>query len=280
MKIGLALEGGGMRGVFTTGVLDVFLENNIEFDSVIGVSAGACHACSFLSRQAGRGFRVCANYVRDKNYCGLYSLIKTGDIFGAEMIYHTIPEKLDPIDNEAFLKGKTSFRAVVTNCETGKAEYPCISDMFNDVDYIRASSSMPGVSRIVEINGKKYLDGGVTDSIPLKRLIELGNQKNTVILTQPRNYVKGENRLMPFLRLKYKDYPQLVNAMQNRHKVYNETRDFIFKREKQGEVFIFEPPEKLDLSKVEKNPDKLFAAYTMGRKEAERRLSEFVDFLA
>ncbi|MDO5089503.1 MAG: patatin family protein, partial [Leptotrichiaceae bacterium] len=156
-KTGLVLEGGGLRGIFTAGVLDFFLEKNIEFDRCIGVSAGSCHACSYLSKQYKRAYNVSVDYLDDKRYCSIYSLIKTGDLFGADFLYREIPDVLNPIDNEAYLKNNTEFQAVITNCHTGKAEYPYINDMKKDVNYIRASSSLPFLSQMVRINGELYL---------------------------------------------------------------------------------------------------------------------------
>ena len=279
MSFGLALEGGGMRGVFTTGVLDVFLENNISFDCVAGVSAGACHACSYISGQVGRSLRVCTDYTDNKEYCGIYPLITTGDIFGSEFMYHTIPEKLDPLDNEAFIRNKTVMYAVVTNCETGKPEYYRINDAFRDVEYIRASSSLPGFSKMVEIDGKKFLDGGITDSIPVNFLVDSGFEKNVVVLTQPRNYVKGPNKLLAFFKLKYKQYPALVDAIEKRHIVYNAVREHIFEMEKQGRIFVIDPKEPLNIARIEKNRSKLFAAYNIGRSTAEERLEALKKFL-
>lgn len=174
MKTGLVLEGGGMRGVFTGGVLDVFLEHSLSFDVCFGVSAGACFACSFLAGQHKRGYHVMADFIQKKEYCSVYSLIRTGDLFGADFVYHTIPEQLYPIDNDAFLKNSTEFFSVVTNCHTGAAEYHRIHDLFGDVDRVRASSSLPLVSRMVELDGKPYLDGGIADPIPVRHAFASG----------------------------------------------------------------------------------------------------------
>ena len=203
-KLGLVLEGGGMRGLYTAGVLDFFLDHDIYADGVIGVSAGACHAASYISHQRGRAFRTGTQYLKDKRYMSLQSLIKTGDLFGADFVYNQIPNKLDLFDYDAFHQSGIKMYAVVSNLETGKAEYlPCIN-MHNDTINIRASASLPLLSKIVEINGKKYLDGGVCDSIPVKQFQNMGYKKNIIILTRAIDYRKGKNNMLPIIRKAYK----------------------------------------------------------------------------
>ena len=189
-KTGLVLEGGAMRGMYTAGVLDVFMENGIEFDGVIGVSAGAICGCSFVSGQVGRTIRYNKNYCTDKRFMSFYSLLTTGDLVGDKFCYHTIPEELDPYDNEAFLRSKTKFYSVCTNLETGEPEYILMKDMVKDIDYLRASASMPYVSRTVEKDGMKLLDGGCSDSIPVRAFMNMGYEKNVVVLTRPADYRK------------------------------------------------------------------------------------------
>ena len=186
IEAGLVVEGGGMRGVYTAGVLDYFMEKNLYFDDCYGVSAGACHISSYVSKQIGRSIKVTLDYINDKRYCSVNSLIKTGDMFGVEMLYDLIPNKLELYDYDTFNKFKGNFYSVVTNCKTGKAEYMKIKDMKKDIIAVRASSSLPLLSRIVEINGKEYLDGGITDSIPIKKSIKDGHKKNVVILTRDK----------------------------------------------------------------------------------------------
>jgi len=279
MKTGLVLEGGGMRGVFTTGVLDVFLDENIDFDLCIGVSAGAGHACSYLAKQKRRGFRVNTDYLDDKRYCSMYSLLKTGDMFGAEMLYHTIPEKLYPIDNETFRAGKTEFRVAVTNCETGKAEYPQIRDLYKDVEYVRASSSLPLLARIVELDGKAYFDGGISDSMPVKFAVDSGCDKTVVVLTQPKEFVKKPESFLGVMRRKYKKYPEFVKSIENRHNMYNETLALIEKLEAEGKVLAIRPETDLGISRTEKDIAKLQAAYDEGARVCRQRMSEIKAFL-
>lgn len=177
MSNALILEGGGMRGIFAAGAIDYLLDQEIRFDNVIGVSAGACHGCSYVCGQRGRAYATATDYLDEKDYCSMRSLRKTGDLFGADFLYYKIPQELYPIDNEAFLKSGIKFQAVVTNCETGEPEYPVIKDMFEDIEYVRASSSLPFLANMVEIDGKLYMDGGISDSIPLAQSLRQGNEK-------------------------------------------------------------------------------------------------------
>ena len=197
--IGLVLEGGGMRGAFTAGVLDLLLDAGIRLDDVYGVSAGACQACSYLSGQRGRGIRVWLNYLNDPRFCSLSSLLKTGDMFDADFNYHLVPTQLDPIDNDAFLQLDAHFFAVVTSLETGEAEALPVTDMHRDIQAVRASASLPLISNIVVINGKKYLDGGIAMSIPLALSQRDGHRKNVVVLTQAAGYQKSPKRALPLL---------------------------------------------------------------------------------
>ncbi|PWL53768.1 MAG: patatin family protein [Clostridiales bacterium] len=278
--IGLILEGGGMRGVFTAGVLDFFLDQGIHFSKCLGVSAGACHACSYLAGQRGRAFAISTDYLDDRRYCSLYSLLTTGDLFGVQLAYHEIPDRLYPIDNAAFRRSGAAFQAVVTNCETGKAEYPVIRDLKKDIDYVRASSSLPLLANIVTLNGRPYLDGGIADSIPLRRSIRQGCVKNVVVLTQHRAYRKQKNKLLPLLKVKYRAYPQLLRAVETRHLRYNRTLLTVAAEERSGRAFVIAPPQPLGLGRIEKDREKLKAAYQSGYDEAARRYTALKAFLA
>ena len=279
-KTGLVLEGGGLRGIFTAGVLDFFLEKNIEFDGCIGVSAGSCHACSYLSKQYKRAFNVSVDYLDDKRYCSMHSLITTGDLFGVDFVYGEIPDKLNPIDNEAFMKSRTRFQAVITNCHTGEAEYPDVKDFRTDTVYIRASSSLPFLSKMVKINGELYLDGGVSDSIPIKKSIENGNTKNIIIMTRDKKYRKKQSKLGKISAIRYKKYPKFVELMNTRFSRYNEILEYIYELERQGKVFIIQPETPLNLGRIEKNKEKLTNVYNIGYKEAEKRYSAMMEYLA
>ncbi|MEG1719997.1 MAG: patatin family protein [Clostridia bacterium] len=278
---GLVLEGGGMRGMFTAGILDFFLEKNINFKEIIGVSAGACHACSYLSSQKGRAKDISIDYLEDKRYCSGYSLIKTGDLFGADFIYDDIPNKLNIFDNKAFMQNESEFFATVTNVKTGKAEYLPIKDLSKNKDIvaIRASASLPMVSNIIKINEEEYLDGGIADSIPLRQSIKNGFSKNVVILTQPKGYLKSPNKLMPVIKMKYKKYPKFIEKMEDRHLRYNETIDFIDEQERRHNIFVLRPNNKLIVDRVEKDKSKLICVYTLGYNMAKTKYNDLLSYL-
>ena len=278
-KLGMVLEGGGMRGVYTAGVLDFFMDQDFYPDGVIGVSAGACHATSYMSKQRGRNFRVNTKYLSDKEYLSLTSLIKTGSLFGMDFMFHRIPEELDPYDYDAFNTSKMEFIAVSTNMETGKGEYHIIKDAKKDIDYIQASSSLPLLSKGVEKNGMKLMDGGVGDSIPINYMIEHGYNKNIVVLTQCADYRKGKNNLLPIIKYNYKHYPKFVEALANRHTRYNKTLDDLAQLEKEGKVFIIRPTKPVTISRVEKNKDKLQALYEEGYADAKAIFKDMMTFL-
>lgn len=278
MKTGLVLEGGSVRGIFTAGVLDVFLEKGIFFDGVIGVSAGAIHGCSYLSGQRGRSIRYYRNYCADPRFMSFSSLIKTGDLVGVDFCYHEIPEKLDIYDNEAFLKNNVPFYAVCSNVETGKPEYLQMTDMFRDIDILRASASMPYVSRIVELGGKKYLDGGSTDSIPVEAFQRMGYEKNVVVLTRDITYrKKPEMRLLS--KLMYRRYPAFAKVQADRYLAYNRTVERILELEKEGSVFVIRPSTPPGIGRMEKDPRKVQALYEQGREEALRCIPALQDWL-
>ena len=279
IEAGLVVEGGGMRGVYTAGVLDYFMEKNLYFDDCYGVSAGACHISSYVSKQIGRSIKVTLDYINDKRYCSVNSLIKTGDMFGVEMLYDLIPNKLELYDYDTFNKFKGNFYSVVTNCKTGKAEYIKIKDMKKDIIAVRASRSLPLLSRIVEINGKEYLDGGITDSIPIKKSIKDGHKKNVVILTRDKTYRKSKPKFLSFFKLKYKKYPNLVKAIENRYKMYNETLDFLEEEKAKNEVFIIQPKLPVKISRIEKDKDKLKALYNQGYEDAKELYEDLMKFL-
>lgn len=282
MSRGLILEGGGMRGIFVAGVIDYLLDAEIRFDNVIGVSAGACHGCSYVSGQRGRAYATNTDYLTNPDYCSLRNLRKTGDLFGAEFLYHTIPEKLYPIDNEAFMNSGIRFQAAVTNCVTGHAEYPVIEDLFRDVEWIRASSSLPFLANMVEIEGGFYMDGGIADSIPLAQSIRQGNEKNLVVLTRPRDYRKkaAKSGAKALMRLKYKDFPKMVEAYENRYKTYNQSLELVASEEAAGRAFVIAPMGSLDIGRTEKDPDKLKKAYEEGYFVAEGLGQKLQAFLA
>lgn len=276
---GLVLEGGGMRGIYTAGVLDYFLDKDIMFANVFGVSAGACHASSYISKQRGRAFRISTDYLKDKNYCSKYSLITTGDMFNVKMCYDTIPNELDPFDYEAFDEYEGKMYVAATDCETGEAEYLRISDMRRDIRGIRASSSLPLISRMVKIGNKQYLDGGIADSIPIVASEKHGNARNVVVLTREDGYRKPSNKAIPLMKIKYRKFPELVNAMANRHNVYNSTLDYINSNRDNGNVFVIQPKQPPDIGRTEKNLTKLKALYEQGYQDADDCFEELLEFI-
>jgi len=280
MKKGLVLEGGAMRGLFTAGIIDVLMEEGIEFDGVIGVSAGACFGCNYKSGQIGRTIRYNLKYCKDPRMAGIRSLLFTGDIYGAEFCYRDIPKKLDVFDTEAFIASPMEFHVVATDLNTGKPVYhKCVDGGDNDLDWIRASASMPLVSRIVEADGMLLLDGGISDSIPLKYYQSIGYEKNLVILTRPQNYVKGPNKLMPLMNLRLRRFPNFLKTMANRHNDYNEAIRYIRKEEQKGTTFVLCPDEELPISRVEHDPERIQNVYNIGREVAYRNLEKIKDFL-
>ena len=281
MKTGLVLEGGAMRGLFSAGVIDRLMEENIKLDGLIGVSAGACFGCNYKSEQIGRALRYNLDYCNDKRYCSFSSLVKTGDMYGADFCYHELPEKLDIFDKEAFEANPMEFYLVCTDVETGEPVYHKMDKVtYDELEWMRASASMPLVSRIVEVDGKKMLDGGVSDSIPLKFWQSLGYEKNIVVLTQPYSYRKKKNSLMPFIKVALHKYPKLVDAMARRHEMYNETLDYIWNEEQKGNVLVLCPDDNLPIKRTEHDKAVLKQVYDMGRDVFDRKFDEIKNFLA
>lgn len=280
MKKGLILEGGAMRGMFTAGVIDVMMENGIIFDGAVGVSAGAAFGVNYKSKQIGRVLRYNTRFCKDKRYFGVRCFLRTGDLYSADFAYGEVPLKHDPFDFEAYMKDPMEFWVVCTDIERGEAVYHRYEGR-NDhgFDWIRASASMPLVSKNVEIDGRKLLDGGMSDSIPLKYFESIGYDRNIVILTQPEGYVKEKNSAMPLIKLRYKKYPKLVELMANRHIEYNKATRCIAEKERRGEVLVIRPETALKISKTEKDPAVLKYVYDQGRKEAEKKLGEIKKFL-
>lgn len=278
IKTGLVLEGGGVRGIYTAGILDVFMENGLGFDGVVGVSAGAIHGCSFLSGQKGRSIRYYKKYSGDPRFMSLRSFITTGDFVGVDFCYHELPEQLDVYDFDEFKRRGVPFYAVCTNVETGQAEYMLISDMLEQIDYIRASASLPYFSRIVEINGKKYLDGGCSDSIPVSAFQKMGYERNVVILTRHSEYRK-KPEMEKLAKIVYRKYPAFIEALRKRHIVYNQTTAEIAEMEKAGSIFVIRPDSALDIGRLETDPEKIQKIYDIGRRDAEKHMESLKNWL-
>ena len=276
-EVALVLEGGAMRGLYTAGVLDVCMENDIKVNTIFGVSAGAVFGINYKSGQIGRALRYNLKYAHDKRYMGMYSLLTTGDVMNREFCFNKLVYELDPLDFETYNSSDVKFYAVVTNVETGKAEYVEISDAKRDMEYLRASGSMPFVSNLVEINGNKYLDGAVADPIPYKKALDMGYEKIIVIQTRPADYIKSKSRL-PY-GLVYKKYPEFVKTAKSAYINYNETLDLIRKYEKEGKIIVLRPSEKIKMRRVEKNLSKLQAIYDVGVKDCNNNLSRIKEYI-
>lgn len=277
-RTGLVLEGGGMRGIYTAGVLDVFMEEKIHFDGVIGVSAGAIHGCSFVANQKGRNIRYYKKYCNDKRFMSFWNLLKYGDVVGEEFCYHELPETLDPYDYEAFDASDTEFYVTCSNLETGKAEYIKINDMKEEIDLLRASASLPYLSKMVEANGRKLLDGGCTDSIPVRAFLEMGFLKSVVVLTRDENYVKkAENPRLA--KIFYHKYPKFVKVLKERYIRYNKTRASIARLEKAGKIFVIRPSEELNIGRMEHDPEEIQRIYDIGVKDAQAALQDMKQWL-
>jgi len=280
MKTGLVLEGGAMRGLFTAGILDVLLEADVAFDGVVGVSAGAAFGINFVSRQLGRTIRYNKRFAHEWRYCSLRSWLTTGDLFGAEFAYHVVPEQLDPFDCETFEQSKTAYHLVCTDVRTGKAVYQQLNKGGHETyDWVRASASMPMVSKPVRIGEHLLLDGGVADSIPLAFFENEGYERNVVILTQPEGYIKGHNKLMPLMRIALRNYPAMVHALDVRHVMYNQQLELVRQRELEGKALVIRPTEKLDIGHISHDPDEMQAVYDIGRKEGKKQLERIQEFL-
>lgn len=278
-KIGLVLEGGGHRGIYTAGVLDTFAENKISFDGIMGVSAGCVHGASFLSGQIGRSIRYTTKYCDNSNYMGIGSLITTGNFFNEKFCYYDLPETLDPFDNDSFDKNQTQFFAVCTDVKTGSAIYhECETLKGEKIKWLQASASMPLVSKIIKIEDNLLLDGGIADSIPIKKMQELGFEKNIVILTQEAGYRKNPNSLLPIIKLVYKKYPKLIEAIENRHIVYNQQLEFLEEQEQLGNVIIIRPSEKPTASRTEKDKEKILETYNLGKKDALSIIKNIIEY--
>ena len=280
IKRGLVLEGGAMRGMFSCGVTDVLMENNIEFDGAIGVSAGIAFGCNVKSRQIGRAIRYNMKFADDPEFKGIRSLITSGDIYNVNFSYNRIPNELDLFDTESYKANPMELYAVATDVETGKPVYQNVPNGdAHDLEWYRASASIPVVSRIVEVDGYKLLDGGLSDSIPLKKFISMGYNRNLVILTQPDGYQKKKNNMMPLIKVMYHKYPNFVRAIERRHIMYNRELLYVKKAVEAGKAFAIYPPVKLEVSPIEKDKEKLKEVYEIGRKTAEEKLEQIKAFL-
>ena len=278
-KTGLVLEGGAMRGLFTAGVIDVMMEAKVEPEGLIGVSAGAAFGCNYKSRQPGRAIRYNKRFARDKRYSGLRSLLRSGDYFNAEFGYHIVPYKYDLFDVETFEQNPMEFIAVCTDVLTGQAVYHKIDHVdFEELEWLRASASMPLASRVVEVQGHKLLDGGVADSIPLEYFESIGYERNLVILTQPDGYVKEHNKLMPLMRIALRKYPKMIEALDNRHIMYNQQLVYVYQAESAGRALVIRPEAPLPIGHISHDPEEMQRIYDIGRETGKKYIERIKAF--
>ena len=281
MKKGLIMEGGAMRGMFTADVIDVMMEHGIEFDGAIGVSAGAAFGCNYKSKQIGRVIRYNTRFSKDKRYGGFRVLLKEGNFYSKQFCYEEVPLKYDIFDYDTYEGNPMEFYVVATDVDTGKAEYHLLADRYDHgFEWIRASASMPLVSQMVEIDGRRYLDGALADSIPVRHFESIGYDRNIVILTQPKGFRKKPDTLLPLMKRYYRKFPKLVEAIVSRHEQYNASLDHIALREASGELLVIRPLEKLPIGRTEKDPEKLRQVYEIGRQTALNKLEEIRQYLA
>ena len=279
MKVGLVLEGGAMRGMYTAGVLDVLLDNlDIKIDGIIGVSAGVLFGVNYCSRQKGRVIRYNKKYAKDKRYMGLWSLLTTGNIINKQFSFYEVPFKLDVFDDKTYSESNVDFYATITNVESGKPEYVKIGSILEEMELLRATSAMPFVSQIVEYNNGKYLDGGISDSIPIDKCKSLGYDKIIVVLTRPIEYRKKASN-PNIAKMFYRKYPNLVEAINNRYKVYNDTVEKIIDLENKKEIFVIRPSKVVDVKRIERNKEKLQEMYDLGIKDTNNCLNDLKEFL-
>ena len=279
MSIGLVLEGGAKRGIYTAGVLDVLAENNLVADGVVGVSAGAIHGASYVSGQTGRSIRYYMKHSNNYKFMSLLNWVLTGNVVNTKFCYYELPEILDPFDHKTFENSKTKFYAVCSNIETGKAEYILCKELRRSIAYLRASASLPVFSKIVEIDDKKLLDGGICDSIPLKASIDLGYDKNIVVLTRPKGYKKKKSKFVEFTKWVYRKFPYFAKAIENRPDMYNNQLDFVENEaKKSNNVLIIRPSKDLGVKHIEKDLNKVKAMYELGRKDALDALEQIKEF--
>lgn len=274
-KTGLVLEGGAMRGLFSAGVIDVMMEHELWPDGVVGVSAGAAFGCNMKSRQIGRSIRYNKRFARDWRYCSVRSYLKTGELFGGDFCYHELPTTLDPFDTKTYGSNDMNFYAVCTDVDTGLPVYKKIDEMsFESMEWIRASASMPVAAKIVRINGRKLLDGGISDSIPLRFFQNMGYTRNIVVLTQPRDFIKQPEKIAPLIRMLLRKHPEFVAASDRRHVMYNDELDYIRQEEAAGRILVLAPDEKLPVNHVCHDPRLMQQTYELGRQAAERMIDK------
>lgn len=270
MKIGLVLEGGGMRGLYTAGVLDTFMAEHWTPDYVVGVSAGACHAASFVSGQRGRAYRTNMDYLGDKRYLSFRNYVTTGSLFGMKFIFETVPDHLDPYDYDAMLASPMEYEIGVTDVDTGKPVFFSKESLYHDCTLLAASSSIPVFSPMVEYQGRRYLDGGTSAPIPVERALEKGCDHLVVVLTRDRSYVKSPESFGAVYHRVFRKYPQMAHTLDTRHEVYARERELLFQLEREGRATVIAPEAPITLSRFEKDREKLDALYRQGQEQCRK----------
>lgn len=280
MKVGLLLEGGAMRGLYSAGVLDYFMEKDLKIDGIVGVSAGALFGMNYKSKQIGRVLRYNKKYASNKHYMGVYSWLTSGNIMNEVFCFHKLVHELDPVDFKTYKESDVDFYAVVTNLETGRAEYIQLDDLsdHNQLEYLRASGSMPLVSKIVHVNQQKYLDGGVADSIPIDKILTMGFDKIIVVLTRPIEYRKTKSNQSIF-KIFYRKYPQFIQTMNQRYQKYNKDVEKIIELEKQKKIFVIRPSKTIPIKRIEKDTEKIQEMYDLGKNDIESLYQRLIMYL-
>lgn len=279
-NVGLVLEGGGMRGVYTAGVLEYFMEENLYFPYVIGVSAGACMGASYLSRQQGRNKKINIDLVTDPRYLSFRNFIRNREIFGMDFLFDEIPNKINLFDYDSFLNGKEQFVVGTTDCETGEAVYFNKHEHGKDMlTIIRASSSLPFVAPSVSYDNRILLDGGIIDPIPIKKSKADGNVKNVVVMTKPPNYSKKRSRFSGTFKYFNKRHHKIGELLETRHELYNDTLNYLQEQRETGNVFLIQPSMEVPVSRIERNQAKLVQLYELGYEDAKHQFQELCEFL-
>lgn len=278
--VNLILEGGGMRGIYTSGVLDAFLEKDIFINNIIAVSAGCFNALSYISKQKGRSYKLNTKYLTDSRFISYRRLILKGGAIDNDFIFDEVFKKLDPFDYDSFRNNVGKFLVVSTDMETGQARYDEIKDLDKDVDYIKASSALPLFANMVRIEDLKLVDGGVADSIPILKSLNLGYQKNVLILTRAEDFVMEKNKFMVVIKLRYKKYPNLIEQIEKRYLEYNKTMQIVEKLEKQGKIFVIRPKKDLGILNIEKNLEKSEAIYQQAYQDGLENIENLKKYLA
>lgn len=280
-KVGLVLEGGSLRGLYSAGVLDIMMDNDINIDCIVGTSAGALFGPNYFSNQRGRAIRYNKRFCKDRRNISMWSFLLTGNVVNKNFAYYRITKEFDVFDNDTFMKSGKELYVTATNIKTGNCDYFKIDDVLKDMEKLRATSAIPIMTRPVKIDDDYYLDGGVSDSIPVRKCLELGCDKVIVVLTQPDGYVKRKisDKKVRAVKFIFKKYPKLVDRMLNRHNDYNECIKYIEELEKDGKAFVIRPSEKLDIDLIERNPDKLESIYQIGIKDMKKKIKSLKKYL-